>query len=130
MEGSEITKPQLLIEQNAQFNSFLSFRQEEEYWRLKSHSLWLQAGDRNITFFHRQCKAHLSRNHISEISIRDGEIIKGQTLLKQETTTHFKYLFQEDGSSDEDLADYFLSNISSLVTADVNARLIMHFSKK
>jgi len=129
MEATETTKASLLIEQNVQFNYFLSFRHEEEYWRLKPRSLWLQAGDRNTSFFHRQCKDRLSRNHISEISTMEGEVIKGQPLLKKVATSHFQQLFQEDGSSDDDLVADFLSNIPSLV-ADLNARLLKPFTKK
>ena len=54
MEISEITPALLEKEQNAQFNSFQAFRHEEEYWRLKSCSTWLKAGDRNSSFFHKQ----------------------------------------------------------------------------
>lgn len=130
MEGSEITKSQLLNKQKAQFNSFLSFRQEEEYWRLKSHSLWFQARYINTTFFHRKCRACLSQNHISKISNRERGVIKGQSLIKYVATTHYQNLFQEDHSSDDDLVADFLSNIPSLVTADVNVRLVKPFSEK
>ena len=82
MEEIEITKSQRALEQFAQIKTSQSFRQEEEYLRLKSRSLWLQAGDKNIAFFHRQCRARLSQNHILEISISEGDIIKGQDLLK------------------------------------------------
>jgi hypothetical protein len=40
-------------EQGAQRKTFCAFRLEEEYWRLKSRSLWLKARDRNTSFFHR-----------------------------------------------------------------------------
>ena len=99
MEECEITKSQLALEQSAQINTFQSFRQEEEFLRLKSRSLWLQAGDKNTTFFHRQCRARLSRNHISEISTGEGGFIKGHEQLKQVARRHFQHLFQEDGLS-------------------------------
>ena len=31
--------------------------EEEEYWRYKSRSLWLLAGDKNTSFFHKQAEA-------------------------------------------------------------------------
>ena len=108
MEECDIAKAHLVLEQSAQLNSLQSFRQEEEFLRLKSRSLWLQAGDKNIAFFHRQCRARLSRNHISEISNGEGEIIKGHVHLKQATRSHFQLLFQEDGlSNDEVSVDFF-----------------------
>ena len=45
MEELEITPAMLEKEQRAQFNSFRAFRREEEYWRLKSRSTWMKAGD-------------------------------------------------------------------------------------
>ena len=52
MENKDITNQDLSKEQAAQFNSYRAFRQEEEYWRIKSCSLWLIDGYRNNTFFH------------------------------------------------------------------------------
>jgi hypothetical protein len=48
-------------------------KSEEEQWRLKSISLWLQDGDRNTKFFHRQAKARIWRNKVSEITNENGE---------------------------------------------------------
>ena len=68
MEESENTSDLLEKEKRAQFCSFRAFRREEEYWRLKSRSTWLLAGDRNTSFFHKQCRARISQNHILEIT--------------------------------------------------------------
>jgi hypothetical protein len=89
MEGKDITNLELEKEQVAQIKSFRAFRQEEEYWRLKSRSFWIKARDRNTSFFHRQFKARLSRNHISEIASADGLIHKGFDQLKATAETHF-----------------------------------------
>ena len=94
MEETKITKAQLVLEQFAQLKTFHYFYQEEDHLRLKSHSLWLQAGDKNTTFFHRKCKARISRNHISEISSSEGGVIKGHDQLNQATRRHFQHLFQ------------------------------------
>ena len=77
MEESEITSALLENEQRAQFNSFQAFRQEEGYWRLKYRSTWLNDGDRNTYFFHKQCRAKISQNHILEITSLSGESVKG-----------------------------------------------------
>jgi hypothetical protein len=60
MESQDITMQILEKEQAAQQVSHRAFRNEEEYWKLKSRSLWLAAGDRNMAFFHRQFRARLS----------------------------------------------------------------------
>ena len=76
MEEAEISKTHLENDQSTQLNTFLSFFQEEEHLHLKSCSLWLKARDKNTTLFHMQCRARLSRNHISKINSREGEVIK------------------------------------------------------
>jgi hypothetical protein len=43
------------IDLQTQYQSVL--RNEEETWRLKSHSLWLKVGDKNTKLFHNQAKA-------------------------------------------------------------------------
>ena len=129
MEESEIAKSQLALEQFAQIKTSQSFQQEEEYLRLKSRSLWLQAGDKNIALFHCQCRDRLSHNHISEISTGEGEIIKGHDQLKQDAKRHFQQLFQEDGNSDCEVYADFLANVPSLVSPECNDGLMKPFSE-
>jgi hypothetical protein len=58
--------PSILEEERDTFKYYIStLRDEEEKWRLNSRSLWLQAGDRNTKFFHRQFKARVWRNCVS-----------------------------------------------------------------
>ena len=83
MEDNFISSSLLSLEKLAQSNASLSFRNEEENLRLKSRCLWLKSDDMNNAYLHRQCKIHLSKNHISEISSEDGVIISGQEQLKQ-----------------------------------------------
>ena len=127
MECREITKTRLDIEQFAQFKTSQSFRQEEEHLRFKSRSLQLQEGDKNSTFFHRQCRARLSRNHITEISLGDGVVIKGQDPLKQTAWTHFQLLYHEDGLAASDVSVEFMDKIPALVNPQDNQALLKPF---
>ena len=52
LEKTDISQSFLSMEKLAQVKSFQSIRHEEETLRLKSRSLWLQAGDKNIAYFH------------------------------------------------------------------------------
>ena len=103
MDETRITSAKMEKEQQAQFKSFRAFRKEEEYWRLKSRSTWLQARDRNTSFFHRHYRARLSHNHILEISSLDGICFKVQSQIKQVTESHFQGLFSKTGLIDNDL---------------------------
>jgi len=53
METKDIFNSDLEKEQASQGKTLCAFRHEEEYWRLKSQSLWLKHGDRNTSYFHR-----------------------------------------------------------------------------
>ena len=90
----------------------------------------MQAGDKNTAYFHHQCRARLSRNHISKISIGDGVIIKGQDLLKSVASRHFQLLFHEDGLTTGDVSTEFLDKIASLVNRGDNQTLLKPFSKQ
>ena len=91
---------------------------------MKSRSIWLKAGDKNSSFFHRQCRARLSRNHILKIIDDEGVTIKGQDLPKQSTSRNFQKLFKDDVSSD------FLLNVPSLVSIEDNCDLMKPFSEQ
>jgi hypothetical protein len=65
MESSPIT-PSGPVEEKSNFKEYHQLlREEEEDWILNPHNLWLQDGDRNIKFFHRQSKARIWKNKIS-----------------------------------------------------------------
>ena len=117
-------------EKAAQAKSFLSFRQEEEFWRLKSRSLWLKEGDRNTYFFHRQCRPRLSRNHIFEITSLDKTLFKGHEQLKLAGVTRFQNLYKDNREGREEVTSDFLSHIPLLVTREDNTTLSNPFSEE
>ena len=94
---------------------------------MKSCSTWLKDGVRNTSFVHKQCRAKLSQNHISEISSLSGETFKGISQIKQVVEVHFQNLFKEDGYSDTDLTSDFLSNIPCMVSEEENLELMKPF---
>ena len=129
LENREVTISHIALEQLAQLKMNNSFKQEEEHLKLKSRSLWLKAGDKNSSFFHHQCRARLSINHISKIIDDEGVIIKGQDLLKQLASRNFQLLFQDDGCSDEEVSSKFLNNVPSLFSIEDNFDLMNPFSE-
>ena len=101
MEIKEIVNSDLEKEQAIQSKTYHSFRIEEEYWRLKSCCLWLESEDRNTSYFHRQFKARLSKNHISKITTNDGKICKGIDQIKAVVVSHFHHLYSKEKDNNE-----------------------------
>lgn len=66
-------------------------RRQEEEMRLKSRSLWLNAGDKNIAFFNNSMQIRRARNQIDKIQV-DGQEIKGAEELKKVAHNHLKNL--------------------------------------
>ena len=129
MEYIDISNSHLVVEKLAQASTTQSFRHEEEHLRLKSWCLWLKADDNNTTYFHRQCRTKLSRNHISEIAIGDGVFVKGQDQLKLHASKHYQLLFQDDGITDKEASTELLENIPSLVNDADNYDLMKPFTE-
>lgn len=130
MEKTEVSSSELDKEKIAQRRSYSFFRREEEYWRIKSCSLCLKAGDRNTTYFHRKYRACLSCNHIVEIVASSGQMCKGTEQIKEAASSHFQKLLSAEGDGcDEDIND-FLAHISILVNTEDNNTLLKPFSEE
>ena len=65
IETNEVQQSQIMLEQKVQKEYIQALNEEEITWRLKSRSLWLQAGYQNTSFFHRQTKTRQWINQIS-----------------------------------------------------------------
>eukprot|EP00253_Pinus_taeda_P014967 PITA_14967 len=124
MENTFPSASELAQEKTAQKNVYCSFRKEEEYWRLKSRSLWLKSGDRNTSYFHKQCRARLSRNHIAEITSSSGQIYKGFAQIQEAATNHFRNLLSAERKGQEEDELDFLSVVPNLVSEEANASLM------
>eukprot|EP00253_Pinus_taeda_P001754 PITA_01754 len=96
---------------------------KEAVHTLENLSLWLKAGDWNTSFFHRQYRARLSRNHISEIKTADGKVRKGFIQVKAAADSHFRNLYSEEPQDCEEETIDFLSNIPHLIRSKDNAAL-------
>ena len=67
METIPITNSIQSKETELQKAFFQACRVEEEYWRQKSRSMWLESGEKNMTYFHKQAEAKKNYKSISEI---------------------------------------------------------------
>ena len=116
MEEIDISKDKLILEEELQANLHKACIREEEYWRLKSRSLWLKYGDRNTSFFHKHTQARRSFNFIVEITLGD-QTFSDPTNIKHVAHQNFKYLYTEDKQAS------LSSNLLDLVPLKVNAQM-------
>jgi len=70
-----------------------ALHKEEKEWRLKSRVLWLQAGDKNTLFFHKQAKARHHKSTVEEIKTTSGTRINSLVEIKKETYSQFGKLY-------------------------------------
>ena len=84
----EITKEVLDREAKLQHKFHKACLSEEEYWRQKSRSLWLKAGDRTSSLFHKQAQVRRSFNSISEMK-EEATTHKDFMSIKRAAFTHF-----------------------------------------
>jgi exonuclease III len=123
MESGPISDSNLERETELQKKLHRALRREEEYWRVKSRSLWLQAGDKNTSFFHKQAKARQSHNTIKEIQFQ-GQILTNFDDIKQAAHDFFQDLFTEENREAPNPDNYPLNLIPLLVDEGSNRNLV------
>lgn len=78
--------------------------EEESKWRIKSRQLWLQEGDQNTTFFHKQTTVRRVSNTVSSILDTEGNLQTAQEAIRQVATNHYRDLLTET-TNEEDYDD-------------------------
>jgi hypothetical protein len=121
-EDTPQTKESLSQEADLQKSLHKACRTEEEYWRIKSRNLWLQAGDKNTTYFHKQAEARKSFNSVTQINFQ-GQVIQDFEGIKRVTHSYFKDLFTALEAEALDPTSYPLSSVPKLVGIEENKKL-------
>lgn len=122
MENSVITQSVLQKEVELQKALHKASRDEEEYWRQKSRNLWLQAGDKNTSFFHKHVEARKKFKNVSEIRIRDT-MVNDFEGIKRAAFSFFKDLYSAPDDQPIDPQAYPYNLIPSCVHDPVNNML-------
>eukprot|EP00253_Pinus_taeda_P036481 PITA_36481 len=100
---------------------------EEEYWRLKSRSIWLKSGDRNSSFFHKQAQARKRRNSITEIK-QENNVLKEFASIKKAALDHFERLYREEIRVEKN--NSLLDTVPNLITPKMNLVLESKITRK
>jgi hypothetical protein len=123
MDTSEIQTRHLEQEKEHFQNYLRALHNEEKEWRLKSRALWLQAGDKNTSFFHKQAKARQHKNTVEEIKKSTGEVVNSFEEIKKEASSHFKNLYTQDGVDNKEQSLQFMEQIPQLIKEQDNQEL-------
>ena len=98
---------------------------EEQKWRIKSCQLWLQGGDKNSTFFHKQTTVRKIRNNVTSITDDDGHLQTSQDVIKKATSKHYSVLLTETKEAKDysNLLQYLPTEISDEIDADLTKEI-------
>lgn len=122
MEDSVITQSLLQKEVELQKSLHKASRDEEEYWRQKSINLWLQAGDKNTSFFHKHVEPRKQFKNVSEIRSQDA-VVKDFEGIKRAAFSFFKDLYSAPDDQPIDPQAYLYNLIPFCVQDPVNNML-------
>ena len=98
---------------------------EEVYWRQRSRSIWLQAGDKNTRFFHQRASQRKKKNTIEGLHDKDGV---WQTNLEQITSIVEEYYANLFKAQSQRHTEGVLEAVEKVVTDDMAQSLIQPHS--
>jgi hypothetical protein len=98
---------------------------EELHWRQRSRVNWLQAGDRNTSYFHRKATWRAKKNKIDKLKDDNGNEITKESDLQNLTTAYFKDLYKKDDSVHHEEAT---SVLQQKITPEMNEVLCKPFT--
>jgi hypothetical protein len=125
-----LVTPKVLVEEGQlQIHLQSDMRREKVSWRLKSRALWLSAGDKNASFFHKQSQARKGFNTISKITNPGGNPCTSFEDIKKAVVSHSADLYKEKDAKNEKDREEALSNIPKLIKEDENEKLIQKVSE-
>lgn len=70
--------------------------EEEEFWKQKAGTKWLQDGDKNTKFFHSYVKGRRRKLHIGEIISSQGETLSEENTIGDEAVRFYSQQFQDE----------------------------------
>ena len=107
----------------AEINTIL--HQDELFWRQRSRSIWLLAGDKNTKFFHQRASQRRRRNNISGIQDVDGSWKTSEDQISLVAENYFHDLFTSENPRN---MESVLDVVEKWVTTEMNNSLLQPYT--
>ncbi|KAL1225412.1 putative mitochondrial protein [Cardamine amara subsp. amara] len=104
-----------------------AYREEEDYWRQKSHQNWLKSGDKNTKFFHASVKAARGKKRIEKLHDKNGIAQSAEASKGAIAKEYFKDLFKS--TNPEDFRSLFY-DFNPRLSESVNLELLKEVTKE
>lgn len=108
----------------AQAHYLKSLADEEQFWKQKARTKWLQEGDRNTSFFHASVLERRNQLRLTRIKNDTGQWLEDADAIKQHATFFFQALFTDNAIPDEDSVTKLLDSVPQLVSDSSNQTLL------
>ena len=99
--------------------------QDELFWRQRSRSIWLPAGDKNTKIFHQRASQWRRKNHISGIQDVDGSWKTSEDQITQVAESYFQNLFTSENPMN---MESVLDVVDKRFTTEMNSSLLQRYT--
>lgn len=96
------------------------WRNEEIYWQQRSRVQWLQAGDKNTSFFHKSVLQRRSKNKVVRIRNERGQWLENEEEILVSFQDYYRNLFEEEEITN---VDQVLGVIKPVIVGDLKHSL-------
>lgn len=100
--------------------------QKEIFWRQRSKHLWLQAGDKNIKYFHAACNSRQRTNRIQKLKNDDGVWVDWQSGIQSLILNFYRGLFVAGSTDIEEV----IRCVPQMISQDQNMALAQEVTKE
>ncbi|CAM8926233.1 unnamed protein product [Rhodiola kirilowii] len=103
---------------------------EELLWRQRSRVEWLNYGDKNTKFFHARASQRKKRNFIARLRNKNGDLVDSKPQLNEAVVEYFQSLFQPSVDAPNMDWNSRLTNVHSVISAEMNRDLVEEFTEE
>jgi len=99
-----------------------AYKDEEQFWKIKSRKNWVKLGDRNTKYFYGATKQRLARNRVLAVTDDAGNIYRGDDEIGEAAEEYFTNLFKSTRDEFRDNTSVF-QGLQGKVTNQMNMDL-------